>query len=686
MSFEDIMKMQNNQILAMVQAFSQQRRPERMPVRGSSHAPKFTGEAVELTRFLEDVDRLCIDANVAEAQRPEWAARYADPHIEELWKTLASYTAQRWDLFREEVKALFSVDDDRRYSRQDLEALVSDTNKAGISSKEELGAFARDFMRIAGYLITKGRVGQVEANIMAMQGLGEKLRDAVLNRLQILSPNHHPQDPYPVNNIFAAASFVTEAGSFVTFSGSSRASPSPSVKVKKEVFEASELVGELRALRAQVNALQSQPPRMSGGFPGRMPSGSCNFCGNSGHYMRNCQDLAAAIEQKKAVWANGMVAYLNGAIVRRVGDATLKQMLDQQGTPAPTTPASTPRDAPPHMSTNLFEAAGYAFVQSTNARVEEYTPEDEEVDRLEALLNDARDKAKKGKAKAAEAGPTTRSKAITPTTAPTQVTSGVTPPAVAKAPGSSGTTGGGGGTTHETRAPGDLPQYKYTTPIEDVRIAKAVLDRALEAPVTLSQRELLALSPDIRKQIKDMTTTRRSAVSGAPNVTNLVSSLTCDNPRCGETIIVGAPSLPLRSLSVKLDGRIEVEGVLDQGAQIVAIRKDVWKQLGLPLRSDRALVMESANETKDSTIGEIEHLKVAIGPMTIMLTMQVVEKAPYQLLLGRPFYSLTSCLTRDYPSGEQEITLTDPNNGQELKICTTERIRVENPGVCNTGF
>ena len=56
-----------------------------------------------------------------------------------------------------------------------------------------------------------------------------------------------------------------------------------------------------------------------------------------------------------------------------------------------------------------------------------------------------------------------------------------------------------------------VPQYKYQTPVEDPKLARAVLDRALDVKIELSQRELLALSPDVRKQIKELTTTKRVA-------------------------------------------------------------------------------------------------------------------------------------------------------------------------------
>ena len=65
------------------------------------------------------------------------------------------------------------------------------------------------------------------------------------------------------------------------------------------------------------------------------------------------------------------------------------------------------------------------------------------------------------------------------------------------------------------------PQYKYQTPVEDPKLAHAVLDRALDVKIELLQRELLALSPDVRKQIKELTTTKRVA-AGVYKATGIV--------------------------------------------------------------------------------------------------------------------------------------------------------------------
>ena len=57
------------------------------------------------------------------------------------------------------------------------------------------------------------------------------------------------------------------------------------------------------------------------------------------------------------------------------------------------------------------------------------------------------------------------------------------------------------GTTSTISTPGEkkVPQFQYKSKVEDSAVAQKVYDRIMESPVTLSQGELLALAPDIRK-------------------------------------------------------------------------------------------------------------------------------------------------------------------------------------------
>jgi hypothetical protein len=82
------------------------------------------------------------------------------------------------------------------------------------------------------------------------------------------------------------------------------------------------------------------------------------------------------------------------------------------------------------------------------------------------------------------------------------------------------------------------------------------------------------------------------------------------------------------------------------------------------------MVMESANQQTNHTLGVVENVNVSFGHITVALQIQVVENAPFEVLLGRPFFSLTNCVTEDSQVGDSFITLRDPNTGKRAKFPT----------------
>lgn len=50
------------------------------------------------------------------------------------------------------------------------------------------------------------------------------------------------------------------------------------------------------------------------------------------------------------------------------------------------------------------------------------------------------------------------------------------------------------------------PAYKTIPPVHDPSIAADVYKRSMEAPITITQRELLSLSPEVCSQVQDITT------------------------------------------------------------------------------------------------------------------------------------------------------------------------------------
>ncbi|KAL5521807.1 hypothetical protein ACEPAF_2555 [Sanghuangporus sanghuang] len=138
--------------------------------------------------------------------------------------------------------------------------------------------------------------------------------------------------------------------------------------------------------------------------------------------------------------------------------------------------------------------------------------------------------------------------------------------------------------------------------------------------------------------------------------------------------------MPLRTVSALIEDTLEVECVLDQGAVVCLLREDVWEKLQIPLSPDKGMILETADAARSSTIGMISNAKFTIAGIDVSLQVQVVPNAPFQALLGRPFFAITECETKDYTSGDQHITLTDPNDRRkQSKVATGIRTIARGP-------
>ena len=162
------------------------------------------------------------------------------------------------------------------------------------------------------------------------------------------------------------------------------------------------------------------------------------------------------------------------------------------------------------------------------------------------------------------------------------------------------------------------PQFKYMTPIEDPKLVKTVANQALDVPVTMSTRELLSILPDVRRHIKDLLTTKQvSQVATAAFVEETewegdAEVFVAELATRSDNLIVAKEVEELRALDVTIEGQ-KVEALADDGSQIISIRKDIWERLGSPIRSDHVMVMESANRSKNETMGLLQDLRIGIG-------------------------------------------------------------------------
>jgi hypothetical protein len=209
----------------------------------------------------------------------------------------------------------------------------------------------------------------------------------------------------------------------------------------------------------------------------------------------------------------------------------------------------------------------------------------------------------------------------------------------------------------------------------------------------VSARELLATSSEVRKQVKELVASKKVS-------TNLLEEEVVDSflSSCFEQeasrpmldmrrydVSSAAVSLPLRVIFPSFGHGVEPECILDGGAQIVVMRKDIWQRLRAPISAAKAMSMESANAGKTMTLGLVENLPLTIGAITVLLQVQIVEDAPFEVLLGRPFFDVTSCVEVSRSGGSHQIQLRCPKTQAPYVFATqprlhkTVRVKQESP-------
>ena len=242
----------------------------------------------------------------------------------------------------------------------------------------------------------------------------------------------------------------------------------------------------------------------------------------------------------------------------------------------------------------------------------------------------------------------------------------------------------------------------------------------METPITITQRELLSLSPEVRSQVRDVTTMRRVTTNPAishnalqleddsdkenmddASIDALHARQHCQHSRLPpkgsiiiddpyeryirslppgqepdpERLFVSKESSAVRSIFAIVDSTRRKECILDPGCQVIAMSEDTCHELSLAYDPEIKLNMQSANGTTDWSLGMARNVPFTIGSITLYMQVHIIRSPAYDILLGRPFDILTQSIVRNFPNEDQTVTITDPNRGQRYTVPTFPRGR-----------
>ncbi len=293
----------------------------------------------------------------------------------------------------------------------------------------------------------------------------------------------------------------------------------------------------------------------------------CIFCSDPSHFQYACPTVADYISRGLCIRDGGQqLALPNGLRIspRVASGNNLKERIDawHQQNPSPQRPVA---------STNLFSVSSSASDGPTDDPWAIFTheissshvdtldtpqdatlaaPSQRDLEEILVLQNLAASRARvtddaPERPRVAQFGPTTRAKAYDtpaavltpsrdapphmskdppPVSAPTSAA--ITPPKAAPAPA-----------PRINRNPfisNTTPQYTYHTPIESPQTVSDVLEQSLDSTVTLTNRQLMAVAPEVRKALKEQIATRRS--SAAPVQSAEVNTLSAQDPEAASSV------------------------------------------------------------------------------------------------------------------------------------------------------
>ncbi|KAJ3780471.1 hypothetical protein GGU10DRAFT_279342 [Lentinula aff. detonsa] len=140
----------------------------------------------------------------------------------------------------------------------------------------------------------------------------------------------------------------------------------------------------------------------------------------------------------------------------------------------------------------------------------------------------------------------------------------------------------------------------------------------------------------------------------------------------GDGFYVAKPAHTIQAVNAIVGDKV-IHCITDGGCSIVGMSDAVCNALGITFDPTKKIEIQSANRGVDLTLGLAKDVPFRFGEITVFLQVHIIPSPAYDVLLGRPFEILTQAIFHNFLSGEQHLTLTDPNNNRVVTIPTVKR-------------
>jgi len=270
---------------------------------------------------------------------------------------------------------------------------------------------------------------------------------------------------------------------------------------------------------------------------------------------------------------------------------------------------------------------------------------------------------------------------------------------------------------------------KNRAPIEEGVKAEEILDRMLEGEMKVTPKELWAVAPKLQVVLKEILTSKRSnkdepredkgpekennqpqkkvvSVNSLENPEKRQEAIEIENSEVVEVWAMADPVLQfleklspeehnyqifvieeerneeervapdmahLRVVLAVINGVGEEEVLLDSGSQIVSMTKKVAAANKVSWDPSLSIQMQSMNGLLSRTCRLARNVLFTLEGVTVLLQVYVMDAAPYTVLLGRPFDTITESRIINDKEGNQTVCIICPNTGTKVAIPAYKR-------------
>lgn len=190
--------------------------------------------------------------------------------------------------------------------------------------------------------------------------------------------------------------------------------------------------------------------------------------------------------------------------------------------------------------------------------------------------------------------------------------------------------------------------------------AEAILDRVLTTELTMTVKELIALSEPMRDLIFKKREVASTAGGGPTPTQGHVNLIALRNP----VLVASSPKV-----KIMVNGGEPLVTILDSGAEMNVITRQAADKFGLAIKRQDRVSMVVYDGNASAFCGICENVEISIGGLRVLQHLYVSESGTHSLLLGQPFVFAVE-MGFEYEGACQYAVMK--RGGQEVKVKCAE--------------